>query len=596
VRLQQVCQFGRALFPPERPSDFGEMVTIEFQSLAPRLAVAALLGWNSFLVLGLTRTCIGVAILVQAQSYLLRALCRVVLGPVNAMDAEALGVDVSPFSRTLWVTILGTHTSGFAFAPRHLLLLAIQRLLRVPMVCATLWPSMKVVSRLRLTAMALLVSVAALLACTYWMSDPFGDHPSHPVLLADGLCALTTAVFELGFLFWIAAAHALGRSLPERFDSAVLFIRFIEAVVHLLATLNAMTGANGVSSMTTAALSARSTTAGNGSGGTSGSGGVDLATAPPVHVQLLMLKRLWLAANAYSQLRRSQSLLNGIPEVPSEGLARDCAICLEQLTLGSRQLPCGHSFHARCLHRWLMTSPACPLCRRRFSFGVRTEADADIAAPPRPARPDQPLRQQQAASPLRPPRGTPAAADAHMPLPPQPAGMHHHHHDHPSSSDDDADIMFTVPNPWPFGIGAAAPPPPRARRDLLDDVFGSPVVPDAPGAAFPAATAATAQHRPAQRQRPPVPWQTTPASTTPPPPSSYQSPVADILAQSSVLRRELAAGLQRAGGRQRRPRREREEAAAAAAADTAPSVSAKDFASAKAPATQASLAKHARRE
>ncbi|KAG1326954.1 RING-H2 finger protein ATL56 [Cocos nucifera] len=44
----------------------------------------------------------------------------------------------------------------------------------------------------------------------------------------------------------------------------------------------------------------------------------------------------------------------------------DCAVCLEQLRKGERcrALPgCGHAFHAACIDRWLVRSPACPICR-----------------------------------------------------------------------------------------------------------------------------------------------------------------------------------------------------------------------------------------
>ena len=45
----------------------------------------------------------------------------------------------------------------------------------------------------------------------------------------------------------------------------------------------------------------------------------------------------------------------------------DCAVCLERFRDGDRcrNLPsCGHSFHQDCVDRWLMRSPACPICRR----------------------------------------------------------------------------------------------------------------------------------------------------------------------------------------------------------------------------------------
>ncbi|KAJ6849787.1 putative RING-H2 finger protein ATL56 [Iris pallida] len=44
----------------------------------------------------------------------------------------------------------------------------------------------------------------------------------------------------------------------------------------------------------------------------------------------------------------------------------DCAVCLEGLREGEgcRLLPgCGHCFHRDCVDRWLVRTPACPICR-----------------------------------------------------------------------------------------------------------------------------------------------------------------------------------------------------------------------------------------
>ncbi|KAF6774295.1 hypothetical protein AHF37_06904 [Paragonimus kellicotti] len=40
----------------------------------------------------------------------------------------------------------------------------------------------------------------------------------------------------------------------------------------------------------------------------------------------------------------------------------DCAVCWQKL-IDSRQLPCGHIFHAMCLHRWIERNATCPTCR-----------------------------------------------------------------------------------------------------------------------------------------------------------------------------------------------------------------------------------------
>lgn len=53
-----------------------------------------------------------------------------------------------------------------------------------------------------------------------------------------------------------------------------------------------------------------------------------------------------------------------------EGFPKDdvvCAICLEDVagTAGNAcwELPCSHTFHAVCMHRWLQFGSSCPACR-----------------------------------------------------------------------------------------------------------------------------------------------------------------------------------------------------------------------------------------
>jgi hypothetical protein len=46
----------------------------------------------------------------------------------------------------------------------------------------------------------------------------------------------------------------------------------------------------------------------------------------------------------------------------------ECAICLENFTIGDkcRLLPiCKHSFHAKCVDKWLLKNSLCPICRSR---------------------------------------------------------------------------------------------------------------------------------------------------------------------------------------------------------------------------------------
>lgn len=52
----------------------------------------------------------------------------------------------------------------------------------------------------------------------------------------------------------------------------------------------------------------------------------------------------------------------------------DCAVCLEDLVAGGRKLrkmDCSHSFHQRCIFRWLHVSRLCPMCR--FAMPSRPE-------------------------------------------------------------------------------------------------------------------------------------------------------------------------------------------------------------------------------
>ena len=48
-----------------------------------------------------------------------------------------------------------------------------------------------------------------------------------------------------------------------------------------------------------------------------------------------------------------------------------CAICLDELNASAwqQELPCGHTFHAICVHPWLSLSESCPVCRRSCRLG-----------------------------------------------------------------------------------------------------------------------------------------------------------------------------------------------------------------------------------
>jgi hypothetical protein len=52
---------------------------------------------------------------------------------------------------------------------------------------------------------------------------------------------------------------------------------------------------------------------------------------------------------------------------PAVGDTRElgCAVCLDDFEAGDelRTMPCSHSFHERCIFRWLRISHLCPCCR-----------------------------------------------------------------------------------------------------------------------------------------------------------------------------------------------------------------------------------------
>ncbi|XBH88348.1 hypothetical protein VPH35_075638 [Triticum aestivum] len=52
---------------------------------------------------------------------------------------------------------------------------------------------------------------------------------------------------------------------------------------------------------------------------------------------------------------------------PAVGETREsgCAVCLDDFKDGDelRSMPCSHSFHQRCIFRWLQVSRLCPYCR-----------------------------------------------------------------------------------------------------------------------------------------------------------------------------------------------------------------------------------------
>ena len=57
---------------------------------------------------------------------------------------------------------------------------------------------------------------------------------------------------------------------------------------------------------------------------------------------------------------KNKDVLLCFHHVPKQDV--ECTICLRQL-YDSMTLPCEHSFHLKCIVKWLSTNKTCPLCR-----------------------------------------------------------------------------------------------------------------------------------------------------------------------------------------------------------------------------------------
>jgi len=55
----------------------------------------------------------------------------------------------------------------------------------------------------------------------------------------------------------------------------------------------------------------------------------------------------------------------------------DCAICSEPMRL-QRTLPCGHSFHPKCISNWTGRKASCPMCRVSISVPKHTDQLSSI--------------------------------------------------------------------------------------------------------------------------------------------------------------------------------------------------------------------------
>lgn len=81
------------------------------------------------------------------------------------------------------------------------------------------------------------------------------------------------------------------------------------------------------------------------------------------------------ASSFLAYRKAARELDETYPTVESDEL---CVICHETLSAGGKQLPCGHSFHSRCLLDWIHQNPSCPTCR--FSLPVAGASNAPPAS------------------------------------------------------------------------------------------------------------------------------------------------------------------------------------------------------------------------
>lgn len=66
-----------------------------------------------------------------------------------------------------------------------------------------------------------------------------------------------------------------------------------------------------------------------------------------------------------------------IVHMPDVDPSAECAICLSLLSdRTSMQLPCGHSYHRKCVSEWLRRTMTCPSCRTALRW---TRSEASLA-------------------------------------------------------------------------------------------------------------------------------------------------------------------------------------------------------------------------
>jgi hypothetical protein len=54
-----------------------------------------------------------------------------------------------------------------------------------------------------------------------------------------------------------------------------------------------------------------------------------------------------------------------------------CVICLSEL-YDICMIPCRHTFHSKCIHKWMSKQNSCPVCRNSIFTNIETESFSEV--------------------------------------------------------------------------------------------------------------------------------------------------------------------------------------------------------------------------